>query len=207
MKFWKLAAATTALVLSTSANAAIIATSVMDDNGEWSIGNSVNQFMPSGTAGLTATAGTQVMHFNSQLGVYSSQSSISFNGVLIAAGTYTVELDVGSFDNRPLAEIDLIGMTASGTMLSPSATVNTYPAAGNWETWMFEYIVPNGSGLIDSTLGFTIDIVTNGVDANIGFDNLNIDFQAASPVPVPAAVWLFGSGLIGLVGFARRKKA
>jgi len=27
-----------------------------------------------------------------------------------------------------------------------------------------------------------------------------------SAVPVPAAVWLFGSGLIGLVGFARRKK-
>ncbi len=27
-----------------------------------------------------------------------------------------------------------------------------------------------------------------------------------SVVPVPAAVWLFGSGLIGLIGFARRKK-
>lgn len=27
------------------------------------------------------------------------------------------------------------------------------------------------------------------------------------PVPVPAAVWLFGSGLLGLVGMARRKKA
>ena len=27
-----------------------------------------------------------------------------------------------------------------------------------------------------------------------------------SAVPVPAAAWLFGSGLIGLVGFARRKK-
>jgi len=24
-------------------------------------------------------------------------------------------------------------------------------------------------------------------------------------VPIPAAVWLFGSGLLGLVGFARRK--
>lgn len=28
-----------------------------------------------------------------------------------------------------------------------------------------------------------------------------------TPVPVPAAVWLFGSGLLGLVGVARRKKA
>jgi len=33
-------------------------------------------------------------------------------------------------------------------------------------------------------------------------------FSAASAVvPVPAAVWLFGSGLIGLIGIARRKKA
>jgi hypothetical protein len=30
--------------------------------------------------------------------------------------------------------------------------------------------------------------------------------DATSPVPVPAAVWLFGSGLIGLIGIARRKK-
>ena len=29
----------------------------------------------------------------------------------------------------------------------------------------------------------------------------------ASPVPVPTAVWLFGSGMLGLVGIARRKKA
>ena len=29
----------------------------------------------------------------------------------------------------------------------------------------------------------------------------------ASVIPVPAAVWLFGSGLLGLVGVARRKKA
>jgi hypothetical protein len=28
-----------------------------------------------------------------------------------------------------------------------------------------------------------------------------------SAIPVPAAVWLFGSGLVGLVGFARRKKS
>ena len=33
------------------------------------------------------------------------------------------------------------------------------------------------------------------------------DVSAASVVPIPAAVWLFGSGLLGLVGMARRKKA
>jgi hypothetical protein len=31
--------------------------------------------------------------------------------------------------------------------------------------------------------------------------------RAFSVVPVPAAVWLFGSGLLGLVGVARRKRA
>lgn len=32
-----------------------------------------------------------------------------------------------------------------------------------------------------------------------------IEFTAA-PVPIPAAVWMFGSGLVGLVAMSRRKK-
>ena len=32
-------------------------------------------------------------------------------------------------------------------------------------------------------------------------------YRDLSPVPVPAAVWLFGTALIGLVGFGKRKKA
>lgn len=60
------------------------------------------------------------------------------------------------------------------------------------------------------------------VDSNIGLLPAGIyDFQVhalsadtiiyssfeVSSVPVPAAIWLFGSGLLGLVGVARRKKA
>ena len=40
--------------------------------------------------------------------------------------------------------------------------------------------------------------------------NPNGDYEAwvadISAVPVPAAVWLFGSGLIGLISIASRKK-
>ena len=35
---------------------------------------------------------------------------------------------------------------------------------------------------------------------------LNYEF-ITTPVPVPAAVWLFGSGLLGLIGVARKKAA
>ena len=34
-----------------------------------------------------------------------------------------------------------------------------------------------------------------------------IDNLQVSAVPVPAAAWLFGSGLLGLTGIARRRKA
>jgi hypothetical protein len=32
-------------------------------------------------------------------------------------------------------------------------------------------------------------------------------YASFTPIPVPAAVWLFGSGLLGLVGISRRKKS
>ena len=44
---------------------------------------------------------------------------------------------------------------------------------------------------------------------DIGGSALAIDLVAVGPpseIPVPAAVWLFGSGLLGLIGIARRKK-
>ena len=33
------------------------------------------------------------------------------------------------------------------------------------------------------------------------------DGTSVNPVPIPAAAWLFGTALIGLVGFGRRRKA
>jgi len=49
-------------------------------------------------------------------------------------------------------------------------------------------------------------------DALMGVNTYNLNEYyniafSANVVPIPSAVWLFGSGLIGLIGLARRKKA
>ena len=44
------------------------------------------------------------------------------------------------------------------------------------------------------------------VAPDVNYTNQTYATWQMSSVPVPAAVWLFGSGLIGLIGFARRKK-
>jgi len=44
-------------------------------------------------------------------------------------------------------------------------------------------------------------------DSDKDYNDMVLIVESVSPVPVPAAVWLFGSGLLGLVGIARRKKA
>jgi hypothetical protein len=48
-----------------------------------------------------------------------------------------------------------------------------------------------------------------GYNANFDVDTITITgltIVDPEPVPLPAAVWLFGSGLLGLLGIARRKK-
>jgi hypothetical protein len=44
----------------------------------------------------------------------------------------------------------------------------------------------------------------NGQGEQHQFNSLTISTLA---IPIPSAIWLFGSGLLGLIGIARRKRA
>ena len=46
-------------------------------------------------------------------------------------------------------------------------------------------------------------VYTGAASSNVG----SFLVRDLSPVPVPAAVWLFGTALIGLIGFGKRRKA
>jgi hypothetical protein len=74
-------------------------------------------------------------------------------------------------------------------------------------SWFSGDVLPDTIPDISALLG----VYGSGVDwlggAEVGDFIVDYDTMTVSAVPVPTAVWLFGSGLLGLVGIARRKKA
>jgi hypothetical protein len=64
---------------------------------------------------------------------------------------------------------------------------------GDVDAWAFKFIVGFQSGF------------NGAAPLNLAWAVADGDIAGASTIPVPAAVWLFGSGLIGLLGFAKRK--
>jgi hypothetical protein len=73
--------------------------------------------------------------------------------------------------------------------------------------WMLASIDPDGDGVngISMAAGGPFAFFNANFNADMSPIGDVSDIPVAA-VPVPAAVWLFGSGLLGLVGIARRKK-
>ena len=152
----------------------------------------------------------------------------SFNGIHIGIVQSARGSHIGSIDGSENPNIDNpwefkanVGMhqTTSPITVNGGSGDNLTLDMSGWNvTWANIASIPmiqQGDADISCTIGsscsdsssYTLDAAFHVVGA--GFTTvpytLHLEGQVSS-VPVPAAAWLFGSGMLGLIGISRRKK-
>ncbi len=124
-----------------------------------------------------------------------------FDDSVLTAGSGSIDFSLGS-GNTMTINVGTETFTASndtgfGTGSGPSITLSSFELA---DLDFLAFIGTNGAPA-DFNSSFT-----SFDDNDVMFGDWQTNVQI-SPVPVPAAVWLFGSGILGLVAVARRRKA
>ena len=211
MKFWKLVLATIALIISTSSNAALI------NNGTYTTDDATGLDW----LDLSITAGQS---YNSVLALnsgwrYATNSEVeTLHGHLFE--NFVPNINNGNSDSRyPGAYSEMLDDITKMENLFGITHSDSY---GIYSYGMYldeaDRIMLFGTlRYSDETYGTVYDFIW-GLDfpyPDPGWEQARVEdgsysgalLVRATVVPVPSAVWLFGSGLISLISFARRKKA
>ena len=134
--------------------------------------------------------------FNVSGDFFFSSSDVVLNGVTADHVIWNV-LNVSTLDGylgNFSVELKNSG-TFNGTLLAPNRAISV------------DQLTVNGAIIGGKGVSHVLaDIDKDNAGISIHSD-ATVNYVPFSPVPVPAAVWLFGSGLLGLVGMARRKKS
>ena len=174
-----------------------------------------------------APIGTQGAEFAASTAGYGS-INVSFDWYGTSQGEAKLQLEYTdngtTWINTPIN----IGSNADLAVLTNSTSVNTvngsYIAAtgGLGQDWFTGLTATINDPLAANNPNFAIALVNaatgaddtsmkgaalNNSSGNWRFDNVVISGTAVAAVPVPAAVWLFGSALAGFMGLNRRKAA
>lgn len=192
-------------------------------------GSSASPIYP-GTYGWSHTSRWSVIDLN---GLYDggyrnvrlSVTLEDFNGTGLIPGfaLWQGKEDLGNYSSRYVNGIDSTNWDQwnGGGLCAPAGTCSYFPTlaqaglAGN--VWATADNQTNPTGTATVTLHTILTAGDNnyftfvmGGNAPLSSTGAARDFKATvsvapSPLPVPAAVYLFGSGLIGLAGLARRR--
>lgn len=167
----------------------------------------------SATSASTTTYGADGFSFS---GSSSSQATIDeSSGVLQIASSdswFQWEFIVTEYTT---VSVSFSGLLPEDTSISSSgSSLSMYEC--DFNCWGSSPLSDNSSFLASPGITYVMygglnteigTITTSGsADANWSL-NVTGTSAAAPEVPIPAAAWLFGSGLLGLIGVARRKKA
>ena len=131
----------------------------------------------------------EVLHLWSQAGITNTQHVWQDVGEWDAAQNLGGRLGTTILGELPVSGAHVLGMVEGG------------PSLPSDQRWVME-------------LSFALDGVSTRTsnefyarDIALADSHYGSYLVRTSVVPIPSAVWLFGSGLIGLIGFAGRKKA
>ncbi len=151
---------------------------------------------------------------SSNFGVGFSSSRVDFSASTILDGAYFTNTTYAyismrdgdtfakKFETGDFFTLTVQGLDATNTVTG-SLDISLASGTDLLSSWLWADLSSLGTV---SALEFSLSSSDNGVfgmntPAYFAIDDLTF----ASAVPVPAAVWLFGSGLLGLIGFARRR--
>ena len=139
--------------------------------------------------------------YNTGYDYFSSNGSGSFGGDT----TTGVDMSAWTVTWNTVANIPMGGcsLVAGGCTQGSTVFADTGVGSFTWDgtdggAYSIVYTAHVPVGDPSNFGGVQYDLTLNGVVTLAG---------APAPIPIPAAVWLFGSGLLGLVGVARRRKA
>jgi len=120
------------------------------------------------------------------------------DGTVNLTGTLDVINSASPLDINPTGNLSVSDLTLSG--------VNSWQASLNYDMTAAMWDNANSIQLILTNTLFATSPVTGGTAViNQTLTGSNMGMSINTVVPVPAAVWLFGSGLIALAGIARRR--
>lgn len=141
-----------------------------------------------------------------------------------AAGDFAQRVDDPSGMSGSIDAAGNITFTPTGRLANTSGPVITdnpfnYADSPTNSIWQ-EFTTGTQAGLAGDVIGQALDdqnhavlVSATAVGDNWGtfaggtyYEVWSVDIAEVAPIPIPAAAWLFGSGLIGLVGVARRRK-
>ena len=137
--------------------------------------------------------------------VYQEQAIDATDVGSIWSFTFDVKQGNQMPDSSSLAFIKTLD-PGNNNALTNFLTEDTTDLGFDWSTYTLDLLIPADNSLDGQLLQFGFSsTATNYTPSGVLYDNIN--FSTPSAVPLPGAVWLMLSGLIGLFGVARRRKS